>query len=100
MTELSSTQIREKIRNGEKFLLDFYAPWCGPCKGLMTLIERVENQVELPIYKFNVDSDPKFTSSQNVRSVPTIKLFDGENFVKTSTGMMNESSLLNFAKNE
>ena len=77
MTELTSQEIREKINNGDKFLLDFYAVWCGPCRVLKNILSDSEELLNVPVYTYNVDTDKKFTQEFNVRSVPTLKLFDG-----------------------
>ncbi len=96
MTELTSQEIREKINNGDKFLLDFYAVWCGPCRVLMKVLSESEEQLSVPVYTFNVDSDPRFTQEFNVRSVPTVKLFDGGQVINSGTGVMNLSQLQSF----
>ena len=96
MTELTSQEIREKINNGDKFLLDFYAVWCGPCRVLMRVLADSEEQLNVPVYTYNVDSDPKFTQEFNVRSVPTVKLFDGGQVVNSGTGVMNLNQLQSF----
>lgn len=96
MTELTSQEIREKINNGDKFLLDFYAVWCGPCRVLMKVLSESEEQLNVPVYTFNVDSDPRFTQEFNVRSVPTVKLFDGGQVINSGTGVMNLSQLQSF----
>ena len=73
MTELTSQEIREKINNGDKFLLDFYAVWCGPCRVLKNILSDSEELLNVPVYTYNVDNDQKFTQEFNVRSVPTLK---------------------------
>jgi hypothetical protein len=50
----------------------------------------------VPIYKFDVDSDLKFTMEQNVRSVPTLKLYEGSLVVKSHTGILQESEFDGF----
>lgn len=97
MTELSATELREKIANGEKFLLDFYAVWCGPCRMLMNTLNNIENELSIPVYTYNVDSDRKFTQDQGIRSVPTMKIFDGGNVVSTKTGALSSNQIKEFA---
>ena len=96
MTELTSQEIREKINNGDKFLLDFYAVWCGPCRVLKTILSDSEELLNVPVYTYNVDTDQKFTQEFNVRSVPTLKLFDGGKVVNSGSGVMNINQLQSF----
>ena len=96
MEQLTAQQLREKIESGESFVIDFFATWCGPCKMLTTILERSGDKLGLPIYKYDVDSDRDFTMEQNVRSVPTLKLFDGGNVKKTHVGILQESQFDSF----
>jgi thioredoxin len=96
MTELTSQEIREKINNGDKFLLDFYAVWCGPCRVLMKILSDSEELLNVPVYTYNVDTDRKFTQEFNVRSIPTVKLFDGGKVVNSGSGVMNINQLQSF----
>jgi thioredoxin 1 len=96
MTELTSQEIREKINNGDKFLLDFYAVWCGPCRVLKNILSDSEELLNVPVYTYNVDTDQKFTQEFNVRSVPTLKLFDGGKVVNSGSGVMNINQLQSF----
>jgi len=96
MVELNSQQLNEKIQNGEKFVIDFFAPWCGPCKMLTQIIERSEGNLNVPIYKYNVESDRQFTAKFGVRSVPTLKLVNEGQIQKTHVGLLQESQLQEF----
>ena len=96
MTELTSQEIREKINNGDIFLLDFYAVWCGPCRVLKNILSDSEELLNVPVYTYNVDTDQKFTQEFNVRSVPTLKLFDGGKVVNSGSGVMNINQLQSF----
>lgn len=96
MEQLTSEQLKEKIASGESFIVDYFATWCGPCKMLSTILERSGDKLGLPIYKYDVDTDRDFTTEQNVRSVPTLKLYDAGNVKKTHTGILMESQFDSF----
>ena len=97
--ELNAQQLKEKLQSNEKFILDLYASWCGPCKVLSPILERVqtqltENNSDVKVYKFNIDGDRELVSQLGVRSVPTIKFYSGGQNVKTQTGVMTEVALI------
>jgi len=93
MQKLSSTEILEKIENKETFLLDFYAVWCGPCKMLMRVLEESAPNLGVEVYTYDVDSDHKFTQSQGVRSVPTLKFFQNGEIKNVKTGVLSQAGL-------
>ena len=96
MIELTSQQVREKIESGEKFLLDYYATWCGPCRVLKQNLVSIELEIEIPIYTYNIDSDPNFTRESGVRSVPTLKFFDKSKIINTGSGVMSHTQIKSF----
>lgn len=91
MQELTAEQLREKMESGERFIIDYFATWCGPCKMLSRILETSGDKLGVPIYKFDVDSNRDFTMEQNIRSVPTLKLYEGSSVVKSHTGILQES---------
>ena len=99
MTELNSTQIKEKIQNGETFLLDFYATWCGPCKLLIPNLEKIESELlekNIPIFKYNVESDMAYSSEMGVRGVPTLHYYDKGVKKNSQAGLMNPNQIKQF----
>ncbi len=66
--ELTTEQLKEKLQSNEKFILDLYASWCGPCKVLSPILEKVssklkESNSDVSVYKFNIESDSELVSS-------------------------------------
>jgi thioredoxin 1 len=96
MEQLTTEQLKEKIASGESFVVDYFATWCGPCKMLSTILERSGDKLGVPIYKYDVDSDREFTMEQNVRSVPTLKLYEAGNPKKTHVGILQEAQFDSF----
>jgi thioredoxin 1 len=84
------------MESGERFIIDYFATWCGPCKMLSRILETSGDKLGVPIYKFDVDSDRTFTMEQNIRSVPTLKLYEGSSVVKSHTGILQESQFETF----
>lgn len=103
MRVLTSNELKEKINNGETFIVDMYADWCGPCRVLGPIVERVskklqEENAEIGVYKFDIESDKEFAVSMGVRSIPTIKAFKGGEQVTTKVGVIQENDLMSMAK--
>lgn len=103
MQVLTSIELREKINNGEKFIVDMYADWCGPCRILGPIVEKVgqklvEEGSEVSVYKFDIETDKDLALELGVRSIPTIKAFKDGKLVETKVGVLDETQLTNFAK--
>ena len=90
----------DKEIKDKKILVDFYADWCGPCKMLNEVFQEVEDKIEIDILKVNVDNFPEIAEKYNVFSIPTLYIFDKSNILKSHTGFLNPSELLEFIKED
>ena len=93
--EISSVELQEKIKNGEKVIVDFHAQWCGPCKMMKPTFEKLttENTSEVQMYTMDVDLNREIAISLGIRSVPTIKVFNGGGVVETKVGVLSEGQI-------
>ena len=93
--EISSVELQKKINNGEKIIVDFHAVWCGPCRMMKPSFEKVanENKSEVQMYTMNVDLNREVAMALGVRSIPTIKVFNGGDVVDTKVGVLSEDNI-------
>ncbi|WP_448573467.1 thioredoxin [Trichothermofontia sp.] len=77
-------------------LIDFYAPWCGPCQLMAPILERVSNQMRqrLKIVKINTDTYPQLASQYQVHALPTLVLFKQGQMVNRVEGALTAEQLL------
>jgi thioredoxin 1 len=104
MQQLTTDQLKEKMQNGEDFVLDLFATWCGPCKIMLnnlskvneTLIKESTSAPKYNIYKYDIDTDKEFVVNElGIRSVPTIKIFKEGKEVFSRPGVMSPGEVLN-----
>ena len=79
----------------EKILVDFYANWCGPCKMLSPILEKLE---EVKVLKVNVDENPELARKYGVMSIPCLILFDKGMELKRNVGFIPENKLKEWIK--
>ncbi len=96
--EISADGFQEAIANG-KVLIDFWAPWCGPCKMMLPVLDQVAAEVDdVKIYKCNIDDNGSLAVEYGVSSVPCFILFENGSPVKTFTGVQSKVKLIDALK--
>lgn len=86
----------ELVKNSDKpVLLDFWAPWCGPCRMLSPVVDELaeEHSGEVYVGKVNIDEEPELATRFGVMSIPTVILFKGGVPVSTSVGVKPKHAL-------
>jgi thioredoxin 1 len=93
---LITEEFEEKVLNNKKpVLVDFWASWCGPCRMVAPVVERLSNQLpdKFDFFKVNVDEENQLASQYGIMSIPTLLIFKGGEIVAQSVGAKPESEL-------
>lgn len=95
--EISDTNFEaEVVKSSVPVLLDFWAPWCGPCKSIAPVIEELSNEYQgkVKFAKMNVDENPRTPSKFNVRGIPYLAFFKGGEVVESIVGAVPKDQLV------
>lgn len=89
----------EVLKSDKKVLVDFWADWCGPCKMLSPLIDKLAEELEdVKVCKVNVDTEPTISIEYNIMSIPTLLVFENCVEVNRSVGLVSKEEVLELLK--
>ena len=94
--KLNSENFEKEVLNSNiPVLVDFYADWCGPCKMLAPIIEKLEEEVQgkAKVGKVNVDDETEVAEKYGIMSIPTLILFKNGEVVKRASGARGKAEL-------
>ena len=85
----------EVLNSDKKVLLDFWAPWCGPCRMVVPLVEEIaDERPDIKVGKINVDENPELAGQFGVMSIPTLVVMKSGKIVNQSMGAKSKSAIL------
>jgi len=93
---LNNQNFKNEVLHSDKpVLLDFWAPWCGPCRMVLPIVEEIaEERKDIKVGKINVDEQPELTSQFGVMSIPTLVVIKDGKIVKQAMGARPKSAIL------
>ena len=96
ITNLTTDSLKTTVATSAlPVLVDFWAPWCGPCKAIAPILEELATELDgkLVIAKVNIDENDAAATDHGVRAIPTMLLFKGGKVVETLVGMMPKAAI-------
>lgn len=97
LVNLNKESFDKVISSNEKTLIiDFWAPWCGPCKALSPVLEELSSEMsdQVGVYKVNVDDNTELAQEHGVQSIPTLLVYKNGSLSETIVGLKTKEELV------
>ena len=87
--------LSEVLSSEKKVLLDFWAPWCGPCRMVVPMVEEIaKERLDIKVGKINVDENPELASQFGIMSIPTLVVMENGKIVSQTMGARPKNAIL------
>lgn len=96
IVDVTDQSFKNEVEGAGTVLVDFWAPWCGPCKMIAPVLEKIDEEVgdKLKIVKVNVDENPETSGRFGIMSIPTLVVFKGGEPVDKIVGYQPKEALM------
>jgi len=95
IVNVTDQTFKAEVESGGTVLVDFWAPWCGPCRQIAPILEELDQEIDVKIAKVNVDENPESTARFGVMSIPTLIVFKDGQPVDKVVGLQSKDALKN-----
>lgn len=100
MSNKKKLKFKEVIKSNKPTLVDFYATWCGPCQQLSPIVNSVKKELagQMRVIKVDVDQNKSASNKFNIKSLPTLAIFQNGKIIWRESGMKSKTELLKVAR--
>lgn len=96
VVNITNANFKEEVLDSDKkVLVDFWAPWCGPCRMVSPIVDEIaEENTAIKVAKINIDEQPQLAAQYGVMSIPTLIVFENGDVADKAVGARNKSFIL------
>jgi len=93
--EVTDATVQQLVAEGSPLVVDFWAPWCGPCKMMLPIVDELANEYDgrIRVGKLNVDENPDTCEQYGIMNIPTLLLFKNGELVDRHVGAARKADL-------
>jgi len=96
IVNITNANFKEEVLDSDKkVLVDFWAPWCGPCRMVSPIVDEIaQENSAIKVAKVNIDEQPQLASQYGVMSIPTLMVFENGEVADKAVGARNKTFIL------
>ena len=96
MIVTNEAKFESDVMSKDFVLVDFYADWCGPCRGIVPILEEIQSEMNIDVVKVNIDESTSIAAKYDVMSIPTLLIFKKGVKISANVGASSKARLVDW----